>query len=336
MSDSGTGAPFGATQVFSFEERDKLTELSKACRPSYVLLTPVYNEENYITEMIESILAQTIPPARWIIADDGSTDKTAEIAGRYAKEHSFITLVVLPRRETRLPGGEGVIGQALKEINVTDYDFIARFDADLTFGKGYISTILGEFQRDERLGIAGGGLEVRRNGKLEIENVPDYHVRGALKMYRRKCFEDIGGLHSCIGWDTIDEVTAWSHGWKTRSFFDCKVLHRRPTGEGLPARRIYWQRGKAEFNTWSHPLFVLAKSASILAQTGNPVKSASFVCGFASCYITREQRLHDPQFKEVRRRQQLSRIPVLRKLLKYNGQQIDTGASRSSAWLGRM
>lgn len=277
-------------------------------RPCYALVTPVRDEEQYIGAMIESLLKQEILPKRWIIVDDGSTDRTPEIVDSFARLNPFLELIRLPAREHRAPGGESAITHAFDRLSFSEYDFLARFDADLVFESDYIARILGEFNTDPTLGIAGGGLYIEKDGCVQLETVPEYHVRGALKMYRRECFEQIGGITTRIGWDTIDEVYAWTKGWKTRSFFSYGVIHRRPTGEGIRASHIYWQRGKAEYYTWSDPVFVLGKAMKIAHSCHSLTKPASFLAGFISCYMNADERLQDPKFVRARRTQQLRRI----------------------------
>ena len=274
--------------------------------PTYVLISPVRNEEKFIGRMIESIAAQTVLPVHWVIVDDGSTDGTPKIVQSYAERYSFIELICLPKRATRKSGGEGAIQQALKITQSYPYDFLARFDADLEFRPDYIERMLDEFFRDDSLGIAGGGLYVQKNGRLLLEKVPYYHVRGGLKMYRRECLERIESLYPYMGWDTIDEVYAWKHGWKTRSFVENRVIHKRPTGEGISPRDISWQRGQGEYYTWSHPLFVLLKAVKVAITS--PTRAAYFLGGFADCYLKRKDRLDDTIFKQIRRRQQMRRL----------------------------
>ena len=274
----------------------------------YAMVTPVYNEVRYIGAMIESVLSQTIQPARWIIVDDGSTDGTADLVASYAERYEFLQLIRRPIRSERLPGGEGAIETGLQQLDLSQYEFFARFDADLKFDANYMECILDEFFNNPRLGIAGGGLYVERNDRMELEVVPIYHVRGAVKMYRRRCFEQIGGLRKEIGWDTIDEVQAWVHGWETKSFFRYRVIHCRPTGRGIKASRIYWQRGMAEYNSWSSPFFVFTKTARIAIRELAPIKAICFLAGFISAYMWRAPRIQDPSFVKMRRMQQINRM----------------------------
>lgn len=274
----------------------------------YLLITPVRDEEKFIKGMVKSILRQEILPARWVFIDDGSIDQTAAILKTYKENYPFINVISLSRKTERQPGGEGVIEKAFEIVNADDYDFIARFDADIVLDSDYIINILKEFDKDSTLGIAGGGLYVIMKGQEILEKVPEYHVRGALKMYRRDCFNDIGGFESDIGWDTIDEIRAWMHGWETKSFFLYKGIHLRPTGSGISRLRLAWRRGQAEYNTCSHPLFVVMKSVKLLFNTFNPLYATSYLGGFLYCYINRVERIQEKEFIRFRREEQLRRI----------------------------
>lgn len=285
--------------------------MKAAAEMCYALIMPVRDEENYIGPMIESILTQTVLPAKWIIVDDGSSDRTAEIVARYCKEYSFLQLIRLPARDKRSAGGEGAIPAALSALNLNQYDFLGRFDADLLFEPDYIANILKEFVIAPRLGIAGGGLYIQTADQMELEKEPRYHVRGALKMYRRECLQQIGGITTTIGWDTIDEVSAWTKGWTTRSFVHYKVIHRRPTGKGIRSSRLYWERGRAEYLTWSAPSFVVAKAIKVAVQQVSLLRPVSYLAGFCGCYILREARLQDIAFVKARREQQRNRLSAV-------------------------
>ena len=61
--------------------------------PAYVLITPARNEAAFIEKTIESVIHQTVLPAKWVIVDDGSTDNTAAIVSRYLERYPWIELV---------------------------------------------------------------------------------------------------------------------------------------------------------------------------------------------------------------------------------------------------
>ena len=270
-----------------------------------LLITPVRDEEYYIGTMIQSLVAEDLAPAKWIIVDDGSADRTRDIVRSYAQTYPYITLIELSRERERKPGGESAVAQALRGVSLDEFDFVARFDADLIFPKGYFADILREFSLEPTLGIAGGGLYIEKDGEQQLEKAPEYHIRGAVKMYRRECFEQIGGLLSCIGWDTADEVSAWTKGWTTRSFFGYRVIHRRPTGGGIRFNKVCWERGKAEYYTCSHPLFVTVKSVKLAFEHRSVSVPLFFMGGFVWLYARREERSNDGVFLRTRRTQQL-------------------------------
>lgn len=312
--------------------RAKSKQRAECCTSSrqttYALITPVRDEEAFIGGMIESICAQTVPPAKWVIVDDGSRDRTAEIVLSYIPKFSYIQLVRLPPRNERLAGGEGAIPSAMRCVDISQYDFLARFDADLLFTQDYIANLLKEFGSDPKLGIAGGGLYIEKNGTFELEKNPEHHVRGALKMYRRKCFEDVGGLTTEIGWDTIDEVRAWTKGWTTKSFNELRVIHRRPTGEGIAAWRVYRERGRGEYLTWSHPLFVVAKAVKTCLAERSLIKPLCYLTGFFASCLRQESRMNDAAFTRARRGQQIGRLTALFRSDKRECSDIAVGASR--------
>jgi biofilm PGA synthesis N-glycosyltransferase PgaC len=273
----------------------------------YLMLTPVHNEELFIGPFIESVVSQWPLPEKWIIVDDGSTDKTREIVAEYGRKHSFIELRHIDRSGLRLAGGERALESVLRNTDIRKYEFIGRFDADLILADNYMSSIFMQFDLNPRLGIAGGGLYIEKAGKFEIERVPTYHVRGALKMYRRECLLDIGTLEPSIGWDTIDEIWAWVHDWETRSFTNVRAIHRRPTGLGVDSRHIVYERGRGDYLTWTHPTVALIKCIKI-ALASNPLLAAQFARGFFSCYIRCEKRIDDARFRRAARQRYLKRI----------------------------
>ena len=57
-----------------------------AVHPVVSIITPTYNHEGYIAQCIESVLSQTYPHWEQIIIDDGSSDRTGDIASQYKDE----------------------------------------------------------------------------------------------------------------------------------------------------------------------------------------------------------------------------------------------------------
>ena len=279
----------------------------------YLIITPVRDEEKHIEGTIRSVTCQTIPPTEWIIVDDGSTDRTAEIANAWAKQFPWIHVVRRPNRGKRKSGG-GVIEafyDGYSAIEQHDWEFIVKLDGDLTFSSDYFEKCLLHFEREPNLGVGGGEIWHNIDGKLTLESNPKFHVRGATKIYRRPCWEAIGGLWQAPGWDTIDEVKANMLGWKSHSFSELQLTHHRLTGtaEGLLRDRI--KHGMACYISGYHPLYVAASCASRLVQRPYIAGSAAICYGFLKGYWTRVPRVNDARLVKYLRRQQMRRLAGL-------------------------
>lgn len=274
----------------------------------YAIVTPVRDEQEFVGEMIESILSQQSRPTHWVIVDDGSSDRTPEILEGYARDYSFIQVVRLAPRNCRLPGGEWAVSAALANIPFKGIDLLARFDADVVFQAGYMDRMFSEFAANPRLGIAGGGLYVRRNNGLVLERRKETHVRGSVKMYRRQCFEQIGGLTADIGWDTLDELIASVKGWETRTFEDVAAVHRRATGQAISRSYLYGARGRAEYLTWSSLVFVMGKALALAFGQWSLSTPIFYLAGYFTAWRRREPRVADPEIPRIRRAQQRDRV----------------------------
>ena len=201
-------------------------------RTKYIIITPARDEGEFLEKTIASVAEQTILPQQWIIVNDGSHDDTGEIIDRAAAKYSWITARHRPDRGFRQAGG-GVIAtfyDGYEQIKSTEWDFLIKLDADLSFSNDYFERCFQEFDKNPRLGIAGGGIYHEEQGELKLEKDPAFHVRGATKIYCRQCWDEIGGLLRAPGWDTLDELKANMLGWTTRTFPELRLSHHRFTG----------------------------------------------------------------------------------------------------------
>lgn len=210
---------------------------------NFSIIIPAYNEEESIGKTLESLLNQTLKPHQIIVVDDGSSDKTAEIVSKIAKSHPNLQLIEKKEKGEHLPGGKVV-----RTFNVglpflsESTEIICKFDADLIFPEDYLAVLDAHYRTDPSLGMCGGFCYVERDGQWVIENLTNAdHLRGAVKSYRKKCFEDIGGLKLAMGWDTADELLARYHGWRVKTDASLCVKHLRPTGAGYGERAKYLQ-----------------------------------------------------------------------------------------------
>lgn len=214
----------------------------------YVVITPAYNEENYLPFLLESIIKQTHQPTQLIIVNDGSTDDTAKVVAEYSLTHDWIKLVNNAKEEQRAPGAKVIraflIG--LEQLDMEDYDFIVKLDADLSLPNNYFETIATHFQENKQLGMVGGVCALEENGDWKVEKVADNdHIRGALKSYRKKCYAEIEGLRASMGWDTVDELLSKYHGWEVKVDEQLVVKHHRPTNKEVGFLKGSFKCGKA-------------------------------------------------------------------------------------------
>jgi glycosyltransferase involved in cell wall biosynthesis len=281
----------------------------ESCR--YVVISPVRNEEKFVRMTMESVANQTVRPAEWIIVDDGSSDNTAAIVSEFAETHPWIKLMRKPDRGERALGA-GVVETfkfGFDRISVTDYEYIVKLDADLSFGPRYFEGVFERFAQNPALGISSGKTYIREGEGLILERMADTHVRGASKVYRRPCFEQIGGLVSIIGWDSVDELYAQYHGWETRSYSELVLEHHRPMGtsHGSALRgKVRW--GKGRYVTGSHPLFILASGIYRMSEKPYILGGLALIYGYASAWFSGHERIPEPEVRRFQRRRELRRL----------------------------
>lgn len=197
------------------------------------IIIPAYNEEQFIKDCLDSLVNQSYSAKKILVVDDGSSDDTPEIVKNLSNSYQNLSLVSRPKSFSHEPGSKIVeaFNFGLENLR-TDYDVICKFDADLIFPKNYLETLIKAFQENPKLGMYGGFCNVLKNETWKIEQLtnPD-HLRGALKAYRTKCFQDINGLTPAMGWDTIDEMKARFHGWEVSTNPNLLVKHLKPTGQ---------------------------------------------------------------------------------------------------------
>ena len=276
----------------------------------YVIITPARDEEAYIEKTILSVVAQTIRPAQWIIVDDGSRDRSGAIIDSYAALYPWIKPLHRSNRGFRQAGG-GVIDtfyEGYGQIDSPDWDFIVKLDADLSFAPDYFERCFMEFATDRSLGIGGGGIYHQEDGGLVLEPNPKFHVRGATKIYKRACWEKLGGLLRAPGWDTVDEVKANMLGWSTRSFPHLEVSHFRFTGAADGAWKDCVKNGRANYVAGYHPVFMFFKCIRRLAAKPYLFGSLGLFWGFLSSYFVGPPRVTDPALIHYTRNQQMRRL----------------------------
>ena len=215
--------------------------------------------------------------------------------------------------------GGGVIatfydGYAL--VKDLDWDFISKLDGDLSFGPEYFERCFSRFYEDSKLGMGGGVccLEDATGVRIECASDPDFHVRGPTKLYRRECWNDIGGLIKAPGWDTIDQIKANMLGWRTKTFKDIQIIHHRPTGAAYGGFKDAMKNGTANYITGYHPLFMFFKCAKRLFQKPYVIEAVALAAGFLRGYLKNLDQVNDPEMIRYLRKQQLRALTFRKSL----------------------
>jgi biofilm PGA synthesis N-glycosyltransferase PgaC len=231
--------------------------------PKYVLITPARNEADFIELTVKSVVAQKVPPAKWVIVNDGSTDGTEEIVKAYASVYPWIELVQMPQRSERHFAGKAfAVNAGYQRVADLRFDVIGNLDADVSFEPDYFEFLLKCFSENPKLGV--GGTAFQEGGlSYDYEFVGIEHVSGMCQMFRRECFESIGGyaaIHSG-GIDLIAVLSARVKGWETRTFLERKFVHHRTQGGALHTGLLgRWYMGRKDYLLGNHPVWELFRA----------------------------------------------------------------------------
>lgn len=248
----------------------------------YYVVIPAYNESAFVEKMLESLVAQTLPPAKAILVDDNSTDSTYSIADAFKREYKWLDVIKTSAENIHLPGSKVIKAfyEGYKYLD-DDYDFIVKLDADLILPPDYFEKIAQVFTQNPNAGMAGGFCYIEKNGEWILESLTDKdHIRGALKAYRKECFTRIGRLKTAMGWDTVDELLTKYYGWEVVTLPGLKVKHLKPTGASYNKAARYKQ-GEA-FYSLGYGFFITAIASAKLAMRK---KSISLFADYMNGYL---------------------------------------------------
>jgi glycosyltransferase involved in cell wall biosynthesis len=231
---------------------------------SYVLITPARNEAGFIEMTLKSVAAQTVPPTKWVIVNDGSTDNTEELVRKYAADCPWIDLIQMPERHERSFAGKAfAVSTGVARLGDLQYDVIGNLDADVSFEPDYFAFLMERFEENPKLGVAGTSFQ-ENNLRYNYEFVGIEHVSGMCQMFRRECFAAIGGYPAIKsgGIDLIAVLSARAKGWETRTFLEKSFVHHRSqsaASHGRLAERLHM--GRKDYLLGNHPLWQIFRGA---------------------------------------------------------------------------
>jgi glycosyltransferase involved in cell wall biosynthesis len=279
--------------------------------PQYVLITPARDEARFIELTIQSVIAQTVRPVRWVIVSDGSTDGTNEIVSRYLIENPWIELVRLPERQERhFAGKVGAFHAGYLRVADVAYQVIGNLDADVSFDADYFEFLMQKFSENPRLGVAGTPF---REGSFQY----DYrftsieHVSGQIQMFRRECYEEIGGYKSrkIGGVDLVAVTTARMKGWQTRTFLDKTYNHHRQMSTASQsALLVPFRDGRADYLLGSSPVWQFSRFFYQLTRPPIVIGALLRLAGFLGTMASGAEKQVPADFIRFRRKEQMHRL----------------------------
>jgi len=283
----------------------------KTASMKYVLITPARNEAQFIGVTIQSMIHQTAKPLKWIIVSDGSTDGTDDIVVQHAKDHCWIELVRRPERtERHFAGKVMAFNEGYSRVRRLDCDVIGNLDADISFDPDYFGFLMSKFAGDDRLGVAGTPF---REGKEQYNYkfTSIEHVSGACQLFRRQCFEEIGGYIPIKGGgiDLAAVTTARMKGWHTRTFPEKICFHHRTIGTAGHSRvKSFFNQGVKDSAFGAHPLWELPRSMYQMSKRPFLVGGGALLAGFLWGMVRRRERVVPAELVAFRRREQMQRL----------------------------
>jgi poly-beta-1,6-N-acetyl-D-glucosamine synthase len=304
----------------------------------YCLITPCRNEARFIRRTLETTTAQTVPPARWVIVDDGSTDETPQILAEFAVRFPYIQVVTRKDRGKRAVG-PGVIEafyDGLATVDLDAFDYVVKFDGDLELPPRYFERVMEHMEADPYLGNFSGKLFERLpDGKLIEERTGDENAVGPIKFYRVACFKDIGGFVREVAWDGIDGHVCRMKGWiaLSKDEPELRIIHLRPMGssqENIWVGRIRWGRGK--YFMGSRFYYVAAASVYRMFERPWVVGGVGIAYGYLKAAATRHPRYSEPEYLRYLRGYELSSLVLgKRRALDWFNRRVRKRVQRSAA-----
>jgi biofilm PGA synthesis N-glycosyltransferase PgaC len=294
-----------------------MQKLTRIDQFPYVLITPARNEEKLIEKVIQSVTSQTVAPTKWVIVNDGSTDATAQIVSQYLGKYKWMELVNLsPHRDRSFAAKVNAFNAGTEKIKGLDFKVIGNLDSDVSFDADYIEFLLGKFEEDPRLGVAGTIFREEGYNSATDSFEGQNHVAGGCQLFRRPCYEQIGGYvpNRAGGIDWIAVTTARMMGWETRSFREKYFFHYRSLGtaeRSLLASTFSY--GEKDYYLGGHPLWELFRVAYRITKKPYLLGGIALFAGYVSAFLRRMERPVSNDLMRFHRQEQMRK---LRKILK--------------------
>jgi len=278
----------------------------------YVVITPARNEARFIELTLKSVTNQSVLPRKWVIVSDGSTDGTDDIVKQCMARHPWMELVHMPERaERHFAGKVHAFNAGYARVRDTEYDVIVSLDADISFEDDYFAFLLEKLSADKSLGLVGTPFREQSGEIYDYRFVNIEHVSGACQVFRRECFEDIGGYLAVKGGsiDHIAVITARMKGWRTRTFTERVCLHHRAMGTaGRSLLKARFKLGMKDYSIGNHPMWEFVRTARQMTAAPVLTGGLALAAGYLWGVVRQVPRPVSPELVAFHRREQMQRL----------------------------
>ncbi len=281
----------------------------------YVLITPARNEEAFIEKTIQSVIKQTVLPAKWVIVNDGSTDATSSIVRPYLAGHPWMELIDLPvRKERNFAAKVYAFNTGQESVKDLEYEVIGNLDADVSLDADHFEFLQNQFRKDPSLGVAGTIFK-EHNYSSETDSFEGQsHVSGQCQLFRRQCFTQIGGYcaNKAGGIDWMAVTTARMMGWKTRSFREKSFFHHRTLGTAERGRfASSFSYGEKDYYLGGHPVWELFRVAYRMTKRPYLLDGIALGAGYLWAFLRREKRPVSRELMRFHRKEQMQKLRAI-------------------------
>jgi glycosyltransferase involved in cell wall biosynthesis len=282
----------------------------------YVLITPARNEQDFIEKTIQSMIGQTVLPAKWVIVNDGSTDDTSSIVRSYLGDHPWMELVDLPARKDRnFAAKVHAFNEGLKRVQDLKFELIGNLDADISFGPDHFEFLISKFMESPALGVAGTAYTQEGGWDSTQDSFEgEASVHGACQVFRKQCFLEIGGYcpNRAGGIDWIAVTTARMKGWVTRNYPDRRYHNYRTMGTAEKGHLgAAFDYGKKDYFLGGSPVWELFRVAYRMTKRPLLLGGGALLLGYCVAALRRVERPVSCELVQFHRREQMQKLRTI-------------------------